>query len=255
MSAMLRQNEHLTKALIPDYSVGCRRMTPGVGYLNALSQPNVQLISDEAVEIIPEGLKLSNGEKIEVDAIVCATGFDTSFIPRFPLIGTNGNLQDIWKTTTPAAYMSCMVAGLPNYFTFLGPNAPIGHGSVLTITEHLAKYIIKVIKKCQIEYTLSIRPLQSAVDDYSEHIATFMPRTAWAAPCGSWFKSGKEGKVTALHPGSRIHWFHMLESPRWEDFEWRAETKNRFAYLGNGFSTKEGEGEDPTWYLDEPDTL
>lgn len=58
-----------------------------------------------------------------------------------------------------------------------------------------------------------------------------------------------------MHPGSRIHWFHMLETPRWEDFEWRTEGRNRFQYLGNGFSTKEGEGGDPTWYLDEPDVL
>jgi len=139
---------------------------------------------------------------------------------------------------------------------FLGPNSPIGHGSVLTITEHLAKYITKVIKKCQLEHSISVRPTPAAVDDFSEHIAEFMPRTAWSAPCTSWFKMGKvTGPVTAVHPGSRIHWFHMLESPRWEDFEWRREHRNRFRYLGNGFSTKEGEGEDATWYLDTPDAL
>lgn len=111
-----------------------------------------------------------------------------------------------------------------------------------------------MIKKCQLEHTLSVRPLPSAVNDYAEHIAAFMPRTAWAAPGASWFKGGeKEGPVTALHPGGRIHWFHMLEDPRWEDFEWRRESRNRFQYLGNGFSTKEGE--DPTWYLDRPDVL
>lgn len=48
----------------------------------------------------------------------------------------------------------------------------------------------------------------------------------------------------------------MLEKPRWEDFEWRVEGEagkagNRFAYLGNGFSTREAEGENACWYLDE----
>jgi len=47
----------------------------------------------------------------------------------------------------------------------------------------------------------------------------------------------------------------MLESPRWEDFEWKAEGRNRFGYLGNGLSTREEEDGDQTWYLDCPDTL
>jgi len=83
-----------------------------------------------------------------------------------------------------------------------------------------------------------------------------MSRTAWSGSCVSWFKGGKkDGPVTALHPGSRIHWFHMLGSPRWEDFEWKGEGRNRFVYLGNGFSTREIEEADQTWYLDDPDAL
>lgn len=39
-------------------------------------------------------------------------------------------------------------------------------------------------------------------------------------PCRSWLKNVKvDGPVIALHPGSRVHWFHMLEEPRWEDYE------------------------------------
>lgn len=94
-----------------------------------------------------------------------------------------------------------------------------------------------------------------------------MPRTAWAAPGRSWFKLGgrAEGPVVALHPGSRVHFFHMLETFRAEDFEYVYDRaggdgvqagSNRFAYLGNGFSTRElEEGVDSTWYLDEPATV
>lgn len=70
-----------------------------------------------------------------------------------------------------------------------------------------------------------------------------------------------DGPVTALHPGSRVHFFHMLEGFRGEDWEFvylesGAEGKsgggNRFAYLGNGFSRRELEPEgDTAWYLDE----
>lgn len=47
----------------------------------------------------------------------------------------------------------------------------------------------------------------------------------------------------------------MLEESRGEDFDYVKSTKNRFAYLGNGFSTREMLGADQTWYLDHPDDL
>ena len=80
-----------------------------------------------------------------------------------------------------------------------------------------------------------------------------MKRTAWSSHCRSWFKNGTiDGPVVALHPGSRLHWFHMLDRPRFEDYEWTSWTENRFSYLGNGFSTREAEIHDTTYYFDDP---
>ncbi|KAK4170201.1 hypothetical protein QBC43DRAFT_1770 [Cladorrhinum sp. PSN259] len=259
MTAMLGGNEELCKALIPDFPLGCRRMTPGHAYMQSITKPNVEVRATGMKRLIPEGIELDSGEILKVDVIVCATGYETSFCPRFPIIGREGNLQDKWRKETPKAYLSCAIAGLPNYFKFLGPNAPIGHGSVFTLSEHIAKYITGVIKKCQAEGIKAIVPSQAAVDDYFEHVTAFMPRTTWAAAGRSWFKNNSEtGPVTALHPGSRIHFFHMLERFRGEDWEYVyfGKKKNRFAYLGNGFSTKELDPKiDSTWYLDAPATV
>lgn len=128
MSHALNQDETLMKALIPEFSVGCRRVTPGTGYLAALTQPNVQTVTTGIEEVLPEGIKLTNGELVAVDAIVCATGFNLSFVPRIPIIGESGNLQDIWRDSVPAAYMSCMIPGMPNYFSESIPyNSPSMH--------------------------------------------------------------------------------------------------------------------------------
>lgn len=43
-----------------------------------------------------------------------------------------------------------------------------------------------------------------------------------------------------------------MERPKFEDYEYTYETKNRFQYLGNGFSTREMEGGDDTWFLEHP---
>ncbi|KAI0396641.1 hypothetical protein F5Y17DRAFT_75038 [Xylariaceae sp. FL0594] len=254
MTACLGGDEKLCKALIPTYPLGCRRMTPAPGYLEALRSSNTHVITEGIACMVPEGVRLESGEVIKLDAIVCATGFDTSFAPRFPLVGRNGNIQDRFRVEVPKSYMSCALSGVPNYFTIMGPNAPIGHGSVFTLSEHIARYITRIVKKCQVEQIKAICPSEAAVNDFSEHIASFMPRTSWASPCSSWFKGGKvDGPVTALHPGSRIHFFHMLEGFRGEDWEYTYDhpSANRFRYLGNGFSTKElGQRFDSTWYLE-----
>jgi hypothetical protein len=137
---------------------------------------------------------------------------------------------------------------------FLGPNAPIGHGSVLPIVEHSTKYMIRLMHKCQTERIRSVVVRKEAADDFTAHCDEFMKRTAWSSHCRSWFKNGKiDGPVVALHPGSRIHWFHMLDQPRIEDFIWTSMDRNMFSYLGNGFTTREEEGKDTTYYFDNPD--
>lgn len=135
---------------------------------------------------------------------------------------------------------------------FLGPNAPIGHGSVLTIAEQVSRYVVKMMKKVQIEGIKAVCVRSEAVREFTQHCRVFLPRTVWAGPCRSWYKNGTaDGPITALHPGSRIHWFHMMEIFRPEDYEYVSLSKNRFGFLGNGFSVRET-SKDPTWYLDRP---
>jgi cation diffusion facilitator CzcD-associated flavoprotein CzcO len=119
MTALLGNDPRLCKALIPTFPVGCRRLTPGPGYLESLTKENVRVVTDNIVKIVPTGLEISTGEIIDVDVLICATGFDLSFRPRFPLIGRNGNLQDLWTESLPRAYMSCAVPDFPNYFSKL----------------------------------------------------------------------------------------------------------------------------------------
>ena len=41
----------------------------------------------------------------------------------------------------------------------------------------------------------------------------------------------------------------LLESPRYEDYDIRYWHENKFAFLGNGFTTREQDGRDITYYL------
>ncbi|KAK0117256.1 hypothetical protein ONS96_013089 [Cadophora gregata f. sp. sojae] len=254
MTNQLNGNQHLIDSLIPNMPVGCRRITSSTNYLEALCQPNVEVETSPITQVTENRIILGSGKFHIVDAIICATGFNTSFLPRFPIIGDSGlNLQDTWSEHMggPKAYMSMMVEGMPNYFRILGPNGPLAHGAVPRLSTHMCNYILSHIRKMQLEAYSSIRPLSSAVSDFNEHIQAFMPRTAWAGTsCGGWYRtarndmgsesSGPEERVTALHPGSQLHWEEMLRNVRWEDFQYgrggdSGKQENRFAYLGNGF--------------------
>lgn len=117
MKTKLNHDERLLNRIVPDFAVGCRRPTPGNGYLESLTKPNVRVITNDIKMIVPDGIVLSTGELIKVDALICATGFDVSFCPRFPIIGRDGiSLGEQWQKK-PEAYLSMAAENFPNYLS------------------------------------------------------------------------------------------------------------------------------------------
>jgi hypothetical protein len=127
----------------------------------------------------------------------------------------------------------------------------------------------------QTEDIKSFMPKQEAVDDFKRHRELFLKRTAWSSPCRSWFKGGTVDGPIMMWPGSRIHFFDAMANPRWEvrlqcslkeneeaiqtesmltcflqDYDWVTRLNNRFSFFGNGFSKKEVDGSDITWYIE-----
>lgn len=91
-------NKDLEKLLIPSWSVGCRRLTPGVDYLESLTAPNVTTVFGNITHCTEAGVVCETGDEYPVDVLICATGFDTTYRPRFPLLGTTKTpLSDEWK--------------------------------------------------------------------------------------------------------------------------------------------------------------
>ena len=125
------QNEALEQLVIPKWDVGCRRITPGVNYLETLVSEKVTVVYGDIQQITERGCVCDDGKEYSVDVLICATGFDTSFRPRFPIIGPGGkNLADVWADE-PKSYLGLAAPGFPNYFTFIGPNSPFGNGPLL----------------------------------------------------------------------------------------------------------------------------
>ena len=77
MRTKLAGNQRLMDAIIPkNFFVGCRRPTPGNGYLEALLQPNVEVFTEMFERITERGFLDTNGVQHEVDVFVTATCVD-----------------------------------------------------------------------------------------------------------------------------------------------------------------------------------
>ncbi|KAL4819975.1 hypothetical protein BDW67DRAFT_181685 [Aspergillus spinulosporus] len=250
MRTRLAKKPEIADLIIPtNFAVGCRRPTPGAGYLEALCEDNVSVVSSSIEEFTTKGIRTADGTEHEFDVIVCATGFDVSWKPSYPTIGREGrSLSKEWADM-PNTYLSITVPHFPNYLIFNGPYGPYGHGSFLPITETLSRHFLLMLTKMSEEGVTTFDVKEEAVADFVQHRRLFLPRTAWSSPCRSWFKQGKVDGEIMMWPGSRIHFFETMKNPRWEDYNLTYTTTNRFGYLGNGFAARESDGRDLTWYL------
>lgn len=144
--------------------------------------------------------------------IICATGFDTSYIPPVPLIVNGIDKRDEWKARgTVPSYLSLAYAGVPNLFVYAGAYCPSAHGSLFPIIDAYVNYTIQVIEKMQVENIRSVTPKSKPTEQFLRHANTFLKRTAWTGPCSSWFKGGKVDGAPAIYPGSRLHFLRLLE--------------------------------------------
>ncbi|EON97799.1 putative wd domain-containing protein [Phaeoacremonium minimum UCRPA7] len=177
MREKLAKKPELLNSIVPDFAPGCRRLTPGKGYLEALTEDNVEVVNDPIVEITESGVKLASGREIQLDAIACATGFKISAPPNFEVRGKNGQtLAERW-TPHPESYLSIAVDGFPNYLMMFGPNSAIGFGSLTKILEQECDYVVKIIRKMQKEEYATIEPKSERVADFSQYIGEYFKNT------------------------------------------------------------------------------
>lgn len=201
--------------------------------------------------VVADGIVDNDGVLHRVDVIVAATGYETSFVPRFPILGLNGrNLQDKWRDEGAAAYLAVAVPGFPNYFLTLGPNAPISNGSLIGGLEKQLDFALAFAHKIQTEDVTSAVVREDAAAEFEEWKNEMMKGLTWSGNCTSWYKNGTaDGKVIGPWPGSVNHFMEIMRRPRYEDFDYKFRTRNRFRYFGDGRAPVEARGEHLGWYM------
>jgi cyclohexanone monooxygenase len=128
---------------------GTRRICIGTNYYETFNRANVSAFDVKARPIrkfTPSGLIVGD-EEIELDAIVCASGFDalTGALTAIDIYGLGGKtIKDAWSAGADS-YLGLGVAGFPNLLMIGGPGSPSVLVNVVMANEVQVEWITELI--------------------------------------------------------------------------------------------------------------
>jgi cation diffusion facilitator CzcD-associated flavoprotein CzcO len=196
----------LRARLKPSYQVGCKRILISNDFYPALSEPNVELVTNGVREIRAHSIVTADGAEREVDTIIFGTGFHVTDMPVGERVrGRDGrSLDEVWQGS-PEAYLGTTVTGFPNFFMLLGPNTGLGHTSVVFMVEAQIAYVMDAVRAMHARglQTVDVRP--EVQEAFNRDVQGQLRGTVWnAGGCASWYIDAN-GRNSTL----------------WPDFTWR----------------------------------
>ncbi len=211
----------LRRKLTPSYRIGCKRIIFSNDYLPALSQPNVEVVTDGIAEVDATGIRALDGTHRPVDTIILGTGFKLFSSPFWAKItGAEGRtLGEVWDAEGPQAYRGTVVAGFPNLFTIIGPNTALGNNSMINIIEGQLGYVIDALKTMETAGAAAIDVRRPVQDRHNEEIQSAMDGTVWVeGGCNSWYLQ-PDGTNRTLWPSFSNAFLRQMRGFDLADFE------------------------------------
>jgi cation diffusion facilitator CzcD-associated flavoprotein CzcO len=202
----------LVEKVLPDYTIGCKRILPSNAWYPALSQPNVELVTSGIREVRPNGVVTNDGNEVELDTLIFGTGFHVTDIPMASRVTGRGGrtLDDVWQGSAQA-FRGTTVSGFPNLFILLGPNTGLGHTSVVYMIESQLNYVMDALRKMRERGIESVDVRPEVQEAYNARLQAAMGQTVWnSGGCKSWYIDAN-GRNTTI----------------WPDFTWRYRLKMR----------------------------
>jgi len=191
----------LRAKLTPNYAMGCKRILPTDEWYPALTQPNVEVVTDGIREVRPRSIVGGDGVEREVDTIVLGTGFHVTDLPVSELVrGRDGRtLAEAWDGS-PEAYKGAAVAGYPNLFFLVGPNTGLGHNSIVFMIESQVSYVADALRTMRARgaRTVAVRPEAQAA--YNAEVQEMTRGTVWVnGGCASYYID-RNGRNSTIWP-------------------------------------------------------
>lgn len=199
LRAQVRDPE-LRAKLVPDYPFGCKRVLFSNDWYPALAQPNVDLVTEPVIEVLPEGVRSADGRVHQADVIIYGTGFAaTEFLAPIQVTGLDGaDLHARWKEGAHA-YLGMCVPDFPNLFVVYGPNTNLGGSSIINMLEAASGAITKLLRHTESQGARSVVVRPEVERRYDEEIQDRLRDSVWAS-CHNWYHQDG-GRISTNWPG------------------------------------------------------
>ncbi|MCH7392819.1 NAD(P)/FAD-dependent oxidoreductase [Acinetobacter dispersus] len=202
------KDPELRAKLLPDFTIGCKRVLQSNQWYPALAKPNVEVLRCGVEEVRGNTLIASDGSQHEVDAIIFGTGFEVSNPPIAKQIRNKHgkSMDEVWQGSA-RGYLGTVVEGCPNAFVMFGPNIAVSSSALIIIEAQLA-YILDMLKKVQAQQIETVEIRAEVLEQYNDEIQAALTNTVWnTGGCSSYFID-RNGRNSTLWP--------------WTTFEMRA---------------------------------
>jgi len=193
----------LRAKLTPDYALGCKRVLLTNDWLQALTRPNVDVVTSGISEVREHSIVDGEGIERPVDAIIYGTGFRIQdLVPRGLVTGRGGaDLIDGWARG-PEAYKGTTFAGFPNLFWLLGPNTGLGHNSVVYMIESQIHYVVEAMRTMRDRDLVELEVEREAQQRFNVGLERRGGHTVWTqGGCRSYYLNPATGRNFAIWPG------------------------------------------------------
>jgi 4-hydroxyacetophenone monooxygenase len=212
----------LADALIPDYPPGGKRpILDDGGWIGALKRDHVNLVTTSIEEVLPHGIRTTDGQEHEFDVLIYGTGFHANkFLSSIEVRGRSGReLHETWQND-PQAYMGVTVPGFPNFYLLYGPNTNIVTGSsIIFFSECEMRYIMGCLKMTFENGLKSLEVREDVCRLYNADVDSRNRARAWGSPnVSSWYKN-ENGRVSQNWPGTHFEWWQQTLAPNFEDYD------------------------------------
>ncbi|MDT5173647.1 MAG: hypothetical protein QOG37_898 [Mycobacterium sp.] len=215
-------DDQLRRVLTPDYPFRCKRVLLGDDFYRALQLDNVTLVTDAIERVTTTSVVTAAGEAVDVDAVVLATGFETSqYLSGIEVVGVGGQrLHERWGAD-PSAFLGVAVAGFPNFFMLYGPNTNQGGNSIVYILEAGARLVASALSRiARRGGYLEVRT--EAEKRFNERLSADLERSIWTQ-CTSYFRS-PSGRVVTQWPYTELEYARRTWRVRPRDWTHRTGT-------------------------------
>jgi cation diffusion facilitator CzcD-associated flavoprotein CzcO len=191
----------LREKLTPSYRMGCKRILLSDDFYPALTEPNVELVTESVREVRARSIVAGDGIERNVDTIILATGFRATDMPLAAHVRGRGGrtLAEAWRDG-PEAYLGTTVAGFPNLFMLIGPNTGLGHTSMVYMIESQLRYVQDCLRVMDRWGLRAVEVRAEAQASFNEELQRRMRGSVWVSGCKSWYLDAG-GRNSTLWPG------------------------------------------------------